>query len=420
MKKLSYFLLVFVLLTACSKDDEIINEPDEEQGNPEEEIPEEPEEETPETYAFAPEETLSYMVDASATAETVALFYNLKSVSDNHFIVGQQDAFSSFFDGNDGFSDMKKTTLSDPGLLGSDFMFITDDQNDGTAQNWFYQQEQQIINNALRAYNSGMINAFTWHLREPYEGEAFYSDEMTEFQRKNAFKSILPGGANHDYYKQKLDKVAEVSLNMIGEDGTLSPIIFRPFHEFEKDFFWWGAAYSTPEEFKTVWRFTVDYLKNEKNVHNLLYAFSPDNSYLTKSAYLERYPGDEYVDILGMDNYGDLITQDGSGLNAANQKLQVVSDLAKERLKVAALTETGYFVTPSQTSLAEKFYSENLYGVLTNNDVNIGFMMFWQNYEDSYTVPLPGMDGEEDFVDFVAKDEPLLLNDMHDFYSLPN
>ena len=70
----------------------------------EEEIPEEPEEETPETYAFAPEETLSYMVDASATAETVALFYNLKSVSDNHFIVGQQDAFSSFFDGNDGFS----------------------------------------------------------------------------------------------------------------------------------------------------------------------------------------------------------------------------------------------------------------------------------------------------------------------------
>ena len=66
------------------------------------------------------------------------------------------------------------------------------------------------------------------------------------------------------------------------------------------------------------------------------------------------------------------------------------------------------------------FYSENLYGVLTNNDVNIGFMMFWQNYEDSYTVPLPGMDGEEDFVDFVAKDEPLLLNDMHDFYSLPN
>ncbi|WP_373056520.1 glycoside hydrolase family 26 protein [Zunongwangia sp. H14] len=427
MKKLSYVLLMaaVVFSTGCSKDDvekpdPVEQTPDPEPEQPEEPAePEEPEEETPETYAFTPGETRGYMVDASATEETVALFYHLKAISDTQFIVGQQDAFNAFYEDNDGFSDFKKLTGSDPGMLGSDFMFITDDNNSGQASNWFYQQEQTIIADVKEAYSKGMVNAFTWHLREPYEGQTFYTDEMTEFQKNNAFKSILPGGANHEYYKGKLDKIAEVANNLTGEDGNLIPFIFRPFHEFEKDFFWWGAAWSTPEEFKSVWRFTVDYLRDEKGVHNILYAFAPDNSYTTKSGYLERYPGDEYVDILGMDNYGDVSPQDGSRIAIANQKLKVVSDLAKERFKVAALTETGYFVTPGQTALAPDFYSENIYNLLTNNEINIGFMMFWQNYSDSYAVPVPGAEGDDDFMDFIAKEEILLADDLPNMYLLP-
>src|SRR5690606_5740297 len=117
-----------------------------------------------------------------------------------------------------------------------------------------------------------------------------------------------------------------------------APVIFRPFHEFDGDFFWWGAPYSSPTEFKELWKFTVTYLRDTLNVHNLLYAYSPDNSYTTKAGYLSRYPGDEYVDILGMDNYGDLLAQDGSGVARANQKLKIVSDLAKEKVKIAAMT----------------------------------------------------------------------------------
>ena len=66
---------------------------------------------------------------------------------------------------------------------------------------------------------------------------------------------------------------------------------------------------SLPEEYKTAYQFTVDYLKNTKGVHNILYAFSPDNSYTTETNYLSRYPGDKYVDVLGMDNYGDFDNQ---------------------------------------------------------------------------------------------------------------
>lgn len=421
MKK-HLFLFVFIsgiLLSGCSKD-EIIEEP---APTPPEtgENPEETPEETPEEEAsinFFPSETPGFMVDADAAAETVALFYNLKAISYSNFIIGQQDAFSSFYNDNDGYSDIKKLTGSDPGMLGSDFMFITDDQNNGEPNNWFYQQEQLIREHAIEAYNKGMVNIFCWHLREPYEGDHFYTSEMTEFQKANAFKSILPGGANHEYYKQKLQKVAEFTKGLKGADGSLIPIIFRPFHEFDKDFFWWGAPYSSTQEFISLWRFTVEYLRDDLGVNNILYAFSPDNSYSTITSYLQRYPGDDYVDIVGMDNYGDLVNQQGANIGTANQKLKVVSDLAEERVKIPAFTETGYFVSAG-TTLASDFYSNNLYQVLTNNAINIGFMMFWQNSANSYTVPVPGTNGAEDFMNFVEKEDTWLLDDMPNIYDLP-
>ncbi|WZL88174.1 glycosyl hydrolase [Salinimicrobium sp. 3283s] len=414
MKRVLLYMFMSLIFASCSKDEDPIQNPDPIPVDPVD--PVDPPEEK--DFVLQPEDTKTYMVDASATEETVALFYRLKNLSRSNFIVGQQDAFNAFYGNNAGDSDIKKLTGSDPGLLGSDFMFITDKNNNGEPDNWFYQQEQQIIADAVDAYNKGMVNHFTWHLREPYEGDHFYTDEMTDFQKANAFKSILPGGANHEPYKEKLQKIAEVVKNLKGSDGKLIPIIFRPFHEFDGGWFWWGAPYSTAQEFKTLWQFTVDYLKDELNVHNILYAYAPDNSYSTATTYLQRYPGDEYVDILGMDNYGDFVPGDASKLSAANAKLKMISELAKDKVKIAAMTETGLFI-PNNT-LPANFYSENLYEVLTNNDIQIGFMMFWQNSENLYTVPVPGLEGEEDFLEFVQKEEPLLLHEMPDMYKLPN
>ncbi len=423
MKKIAHLIFTVTLLVGCSKDDGGFVDEEPQQEIPDDtEEPEEPEEPTEgETQGYYPEpgETASYMVDPDATSETVALFYNLKINSKTDFLIGQQDAFNAFYTNAGGDSDMKKLTGSDPALLGSDFMFITDDNNNGEANNFFYQQEVQITGDAIEAYNKGMVNIFCWHLREPYEGDEFYTSAMSEFQKANAFKSILPNGINHDYYKQKLQKVAEVAKSLVGSNGTLSPIIFRPFHEFDGDFFWWGAAYSTPEEFKTVWRFTVEYLRDEMDVHNILYAYAPDNSYSTKSAYMSRYPGDEYVDIMGMDNYGDLSPQDGSRIDLANAKLKVVSDLALEHVKIAALSETGYFVD-ADNQLGSEFYSTNLYNVLTNNNVQVGFMMFWQNSNETYTVPVPGVSGEADFLSFIEKEKTTLLDDLPAMYTMPN
>ena len=373
----------------------------------------------PEAFVLLPSETSSYMVNPNATAETIALFYNLKTLSKSNFLVGQQDAFNAFYNNNIGDSDIKKTTGSDPGLLGSDFMFITDDLNDETPTNWFYQQEQIIKEDAIEAYDKGMVNVFAWHLREPYEGLDFYTENMSEFQKTNAFTSILPDGENHEYYKQKLDKVAQVAKSMVGNDGKLVPFIFRPFHEFDGNWFWWGAAYCTPQQFIEVWRFTVDYLKDTQNVRNMLFAFSPDKNFNSDAEYLSRYPGDEYVDVLGMDNYGDFDNQGQMGLDSANSKLQILTSLADEKVKIAALTESCYFVTPGETNPIPGFYANNLYGALTQNNVEIGFMMFWTNSLDTYCTPTPGQSSTDDFIEFISKPEPLLANDLPDMYSLP-
>ncbi|WP_178983378.1 glycosyl hydrolase [Winogradskyella helgolandensis] len=375
--------------------------------------------ELPEEFLLSPDDAYLYMVNPNATPETIALFYNLKLISKTKFAVGQQAAFSSFYNDNGGESDIMKTTGSDPGLLGLDFMFITDDNNNGATSNWYYQQEQNIKSDAIEAYNKGMINTFSWHMREPYDGDYFYAGEMTQFQRDNALVSILPEGANHEYYKQKLQKVAEVAHSMVGSDGNLVPFIFRPFHEFDGDWFWWGKAYCSPQEFKALWQFTVTYLRDTLQVNNILFAFSPDSSFFSAAEYLSRYPGDAYVDILGMDNYADFNNQGQAALDSANEKLQIITALAKDRVKIAALTESAYIVTPSINNPISGFYANHMYNALSDNNVEIGYMMFWTNTSNTYCTPPPGQPSTSDFLEFVNKPRSVLQNELPNMYTLP-
>jgi mannan endo-1,4-beta-mannosidase len=161
-------------------------------------------------------------------------------------------------------------------------------------------------------------------------------------------------------------------------------------------------------------------LKNVKNVHNVLYSFSPDNTYNNATSYLSRYPGDAYVDVLGMDNYGDFAQNQGTiGAERANNKLKYLSDLAIEKKKIAALTETGYRVTSSIQPIPN-WFSTYLYNAMTNNNVQIGFVMFWSNGNGGYYVPTPTASNAADFQSFVIKPKIVLENTLPEMYILPN
>lgn len=371
-----------------------------------------------ETDPLTTSNATTYMVDPNATKETVALFYNLKKLAKTKTAIGQQDAFNSFYQDASGDSDIKKNTGYDPAILGSDFMFITDKNNNNQSDNWFYQQEQKITSDVKSAYAKGIINTFSWHLREPNNEDSFYAADMTTEQKNTAFKSILPGGSNNEWYKKKLDKVASVVSNLKGVNGELIPIIFRPFHEFDGSWFWWGANFCTAEEYKAAYKFTVEYLRDTKGVHNVLYAFSPDNSYSTETNYLSRYPGDKYVDVLGMDNYGDFNNQGQTGADKANTKLKIISDYAKSKVKIAALTETGYRVTSSTPPVAN-WFSTYLYSALTSNSIEISYVMFWNNDSAGYYVPNGSVSNTADFKTYSTKTKSALVNSLPKMYELP-
>ncbi len=359
------------------------------------------------------------MVDKNATAETAALFYNLKKNSGTKIMVGHQDAFYNYYQNDISMSDVKKSTASDPAMIGLDLMFITDKNYQNIPSNWFYQQEQKIINAAKEAYNKGMAISFCWHLREPFQEDEFYTTNMTEFQKQNAFKSIMPNGINHNWYKQKLDKAASVFGNLTGNDGKKIPIIFRPFHEFDGDWFWWGKDYCTSDEYKQLWQFTISYLRDTKGLHNIIYAFSPDASHNNSVSYLQRYPGDDFADILGMDNYVDFSSQNNSGVTAANNKLKVISDLSISKNKIAALTETGYSSNNMEPRTATHF-TELVYPAITNQNIQIAYVSFWTNTPTEYYVPTPATSFAQDFKNFSLLPKITLQNNIgNSLYQFP-
>jgi mannan endo-1,4-beta-mannosidase len=370
----------------------------------------------------------TYMVDKNATAETVALFYNLKKLAKTKFAIGQQDAFLSFYKDAGGESDIKKTTGNDPAIVGSDLSFVTDIRNDGTSSNWFYQEEVKNATQIKNAYAKGIINTVSWHLRGPKnknyptsdnEEYTFNASSMFDADKSTFFRSILPGGTRHDWFKGKLDQVAVFSSKLKGSKGELIPFIFRPFHEFDGSWFWWGADFCSSEEYKTAYQFIVTYLRDTKGIHNILYAFSPDNSYSASTNYLSRYPGDAYVDVLGIDNYGDLNNLGQTGADKANAKLKMISDLAISKVKIAAMTETGYRVT-SIVSPVTNWFSTYLYSTLTSNSIEISYVLFWTNNLDGYYVPTPTASNVADFKTFATKSKSALVNALPNMYVLPN
>ncbi|HWK56728.1 MAG TPA: glycosyl hydrolase [Parapedobacter sp.] len=359
------------------------------------------------------------LVDQNATDETAALFYNLKQVAETHILFGHQDATKRGVDDGTEWaneqhlpsvsterSDVKNVTGTYPAVYGHDFNHIAGffDPSNG----WFGYEKEIARRLTIEAYDRGGINTYSWHYGNPVSGGSFYwSDSPIK-----AVHRILPGGDYHDVYKNSLKTIADYAKSLIGANGKPVPILFRPFHEFDGDWFWWGRAHCTAEEYKQLFQFTVTYLRDELGVRNFLYAWSPDRNFNTEAQYLEHYPGDAYVDLVGMDNYGDLQTSET--MTIAAQKMKIVSDYAEQHQKVAALTETGL------SNLGQaNWYTAVLLKALQHHPVRLSYVLVWANRKDSFWTPYKGHPAEADFLSFKNNDYIYFADEMPDMYQLP-
>ena len=111
---------------------------------------------------------------------------------------------------------------------------------------------------------------------------------------------LQPDLDTHKRWMQELDLTAE-GLKELKDAGVV--VLWRPFHEMNGGWFWWGAK--EPEKFIAVWRHMFDYLSKTKGLDNLLWVYGPNHGQNTA----KYYAGDSYVDIVGLDAYTDFVDQ---------------------------------------------------------------------------------------------------------------
>jgi mannan endo-1,4-beta-mannosidase len=348
------------------------------------------------------------LIDKKATPETRSLYSYMQAVAGNYILFGHQDAtvYGHGWYGDPGRSDVKSVTGSHPAVIGVDFSGLS-----GRPDSQIALAKNSLRKTIADTYNRGGISTDAWHFNNPVSKTNFYWNDSTAIA---AVKNIIPGGSHHEQYKVILHTIGDFAKSVKGNDSALVPMIFRPYHEFDGDWFWWGKGHCTKDEFVSLWQFTVSYLRDSLGVHNFIYAFSPDCRFKNEDDYLERYPGDAYVDLVGFDDYADFGRDGKYDLKAAARRLQVVNNYAKKAGKLAALTETGLESLPNDT-----WWMETLLKTLKAPGMQFCYVLVWRNDSRSpthYYAPFPGHSSVPDFLNFYNDPYTLFENDLKDVY----
>lgn len=129
--------------------------------------------------------------------------------------------------------------------------------------------------------------------------------------------TLLNGKEETISYKDILEGIYDEYFNQIATEVQKwnQPLIIRLAHEMNLQRYHWGTSQNefgekSPEIYIQMFQYIVIFFR-ERNVKNILWAFCPnadsvpDKPWNKPAAY---YPGDSYVDILGMDGYNWMMT----------------------------------------------------------------------------------------------------------------
>ena len=329
--------------------------------------------------------------------EAKQLYNRLVEITKKGYAFGHQDA-TAYGIGwkNDGSlfkSDVNEVTGAHPAVHGFDIGHL----ELGHQHNLDTVSFKLIQNQIKKVHQKGGVVTISWHASHPMSGKDSWN------RRGKPIKHLLAGGRLHNSYRNWLASLASFFKEIRDENDRPIPIIFRPFHEMNKPWFWWGKGKSTTEEYKRLWRETVLLLTDEYSADQLLFAYSPD-FFNTEETYLEYYPGDDMVDILGMDLY--------QHWNAAtfsknlSTSLTILAGVAKEKQKLFALTESGV----NKVRVAD-WWTTVIDPQLANSGAT--WALFWRNARKSHHfASFPGHKSAPDLLQLRKKEHVLFLDDI--------
>lgn len=380
------------------------------------------------------------IVDDKADANTKSLYAYLEAMGKSKSVIygHQNDTWHKAGLGSTN-SDTKDVTGSISGIVGIDTLSLTgneysakryNEENGGnlpeTAEG--HVQAAALITN--QAINDGAIITLSAHMpnfstvqqTDPSAAKTYAQYDFMGASFNNlsgdTVNEILPGGKYHEIYNAYLDMIADYASQVEGS------ILFRPFHENTGNWFWWGAAFCDAETYKNVYRYTVEYLRDEKDIHNLIYVYGPSCEASNLDEYSERYPGDEYVDMVGFDMYDIDPSENGVWMKNFETQLTLVQTFAEQHGKLFAVTETGVATSQpdkgdNQTALHKtgnknKNWYNDVLDIVSNS--NASYFLLWANFSqnDGFYTPymleknedgsLYGHEMLDNFIDFYNQD----------------
>lgn len=348
------------------------------------------------------------MVDRDATPETRALYANLWNVQHYGTLFGHHDyaAYGVGWRDIPGKSDVKDVCGKYPAVFSTDLSGV-EQQKEKNVNGIPVETLKKLIK---EVHSRGGVIMMCWHQDNPKTGKMCIEDNTP------CVSEILQDGSELNIkYKIWLDNIADFFTSLRDDNGKLIPVMFRMLHEHTQVWNWWGSSATTEEEFVSFWRFIVEYLRDEKGVHNLIYTISPqmDEDYAsgTLARLQYRWPGDDYVDYIGMDCYHYTNTK------AFNNNLFYLSQLCKTKTKPGGVTECG---------ISEKrplnYWSEQIMKPISEPGLFCSMVCTWRNESKTHAhAPYPEDPSAPDFVKSSKECKRLMFEpDLPDMYLMPD
>ncbi len=257
--------------------------------------------------------------DKNAIPEVHILLEYLKSIEGKKIITGQHTQTM----GMEEVEYIRRITGKTPALCGFELLAYSPNIDYENSDEECLKEVREDMGTVEKAYEwaeKGGLITFTWHWFSPIGGcgKSFFS-KQTDFDVRQA---VTDGTPENKAFCHDMDVMAEL---LSGFQERHIPILWRPFHEAEGVWFWWGrhgVNYAA-----AAFRYMFRYFTEKKGLHNLIWVWN--------CPLKEGYVGDDYCDIISRDLYPKAF-ENGDYLD---KYLELKAVTPKD--KGGALAETG-------------------------------------------------------------------------------
>ncbi len=361
-------------------------------------------------------------IHAASKSPARLLIERLAKIQKQGYMYGHQDDpfYGITWDWDFDRSDTKELVGDYPGVMGFDLGGI----EVGDAKNLDSVPFSRIREEIIAQHKRGGIVTISWHPRNPLLGTtAWIENDIKAYDEavkalenvgknvltsqlidpRTTVQSILPGGSQYEKYLLWLYRVTEFMQSLKDEQGNPVPFIFRPFHENNGNWFWWGQKLCTDAQFHQLWNMTQDFI-NARLYHNVVWSYSPNlQGTWSEAEWMKRYPGDDRVDLIGEDAYqwgGEKEFVIGTTAD-----LKLITKIAEEHGKLIAMTECGYANSPDATWWTRVFRP-------IIEQFPICYFLPWRNYKKEHFGASKDAKTADDFKQWAKQKNFLFVNDI--------